>query len=312
MTDPSRTQCLATAFWIAASIDLVFIAGWVFGFLSGHAARDVADSLFCLFLLGAFGLLGVLMLIFALVHNPWFRGLALVVVAIPMLYRGIDLAKDLAGNLTAPSPQSLHQGHGYFQTPADRALADAIVSADARRVAELARAADLKAVGYQGMTFMRLALRGPVDPAVVAALLRAGANPDEDRLLFGTVAAPRGQNVMIDPKNEPLLRSVLATGIDLNHPDLDGSPRFFSALDWPEGLELMLEHGANVEAEDAKGNTAIMDAVEFGQQCWPAIDVLLKHGARKDHVAHDGRSLREVVKDVLAQSGRAPPQLSNP
>src|SRR5262249_22185536 len=152
-------------------------------------------------------------------------------------------------------------------------------------------------------------------PGVVAALLRAGANPDQgQQMLFGSINdGPQADSgAMITGKNEPLLRAVIDAGVDLNHKDLQGQPRFFSALRWGEGLAFMLEHGANAEAEDAKGNTAIMLAVMLWQ--WPAVDVLLAHGARIDRLNHEGVSLRDLVMEKLERYRRdrrdAPPQLS--
>ena len=157
MTEVPRAQGLATVFWIAASLNLLFIAGWVLDFVQGNA-RGQADGLIFLFLIGVVVLLGGLMVVFARVYNPVFRGLALVVVAIPLLHRGVVFAKNQAETLASPSRASLLAGHGYFQSPADCALADAIVAGDARKVAELAPAANLKAVGFDGMTFLKLAL----------------------------------------------------------------------------------------------------------------------------------------------------------
>lgn len=74
----------------------------------------------------------------------------------------------------------------------------------------------------------------------------------------------------------------------------------------------MLEHGANTEAEDQQGNTAIMVAVMLWY--WPSIDVLLAHGAQIDRVNHDGKSLRDLVLEKLERYRRdqrdAPSQLS--
>ncbi|MBV8701119.1 hypothetical protein [Bradyrhizobium sp.] len=70
---------------------------------------------------------------------------------------------------------------------------------------------------------MRLALEnGHADPAVVAALLRAGANPDDDQqYLFGSISDGGGatSGAMITGKNERLLRAV----VDGSRPEPLGS-----------------------------------------------------------------------------------------
>jgi len=133
-------------------------------------------------------------------------------------------------------------------------------------------------------------------------------------MLFGSVndGSQADSGTMITGRNERLLRAVIDAGVDLNHRDPQGQPRFFSALRWPEGLVLMLEHGADVAAEDTKGNTALMVAVMLWQ--WPAIDVLLAHGAPIDRVNHEGVRLRDLVTEKLERYRKdqrdAPPQLS--
>jgi ankyrin repeat protein len=219
----------------------------------------------------------------------------LLVVAAPMSY----VIRFVTEFVTTPSDEALEAGHGYFTVRAERALADAIVAGDGAKVASLAPAANLNARGWDDMTFMRLAIEnGRAKPEVVAALLKAGIDPDQDQqYLFGSMNDGSGatSGAMITGQNETLLRAVIDTGVDVNHQDREGNPRFFSALRWPEGLAVLLERGADTEAEGRDGYTAIMYAVMLWH--WPAIDVLLAHGARLDHVAHDGRSLRDLVSE---------------
>jgi ankyrin repeat protein len=234
-------------------------------------------------------------------------GVALVA-ALPLSYG----ARYVVLFATTPSATALEAGHGYFTGTANRALADAVVARDAARVVSLAPSANVNAVGWNRMTFMRLALEdGRADPDVVAALLRAGADPDQDnQLLFGFITeSDADYGVMIKEKNERLLRAVINAGVDLNQWNREGYPRFFSALKWPQGLALMLEHGANTQAEDKNGYTAIMWAVML--RYWPSIEVLLAHGARLDHVAPDGKSLRSIVSEERGRlNGEIPPQLA--
>jgi ankyrin repeat protein len=102
------------------------------------------------------------------------------------------------------------------------------------------------------------------------------------------------------------LRAVIDAGVDLNQRDSVGKPRFFALLRWPEGLAFALEHGANIEAEEQDGYTAIMLAVAWDY--WPAVDVLLAHGARIDHVDRHGGSLRDLVIQKLAWYRTYPPK----
>jgi len=83
----------------------------------------------------------------------------------------------------------------------------------------------------------------------------------------------------------------------------------FVGYDWPEGLALVLDHGADTEAQDAMGYTEIMRAARA--QSWPTVEALLAHGARIDHVANDGRGLRDLLPEAIAgYRGEIPPRIA--
>jgi hypothetical protein len=302
---------LAKLFWIVAGGDIVLALAMILKIASGPASRYdyLVEIIIVIFIV----LVGLMMGIVRLIRHPVAYWIGLVLAAVPPLSYGGQI---VALYVTTPGEQALESGRGYFSSSADRALAAAIVAGDTAKVTSLAPTANPSAAGWNGMTFMRLALLdGHANPDVVAALLRAGADPDQgQQMLFGSMndGSQADSGAMITEKNERLLRAVIDAGVDLNHPDPQGQPRFFSAVRWPEGLALMLEHGANIEAEDKTGNTAIMLAVMLWH--FPAVDVLLAHGARTDHVNHDGVSLRDLVTEKIERYRKdrreAPPQLT--
>jgi hypothetical protein len=302
---------LRRLFWIVAGADIVLALALLLKIATGPVSHY--DYLVEALVLGFIVLVGAVMAVVALIRKPVAYGIGLALALVPPLGYAAQIVGDF---LTSPSQQEQEAGRGYFTAPGDRALADAIVAGDAAKVASLLPAANPNAVGWNGMTFMRLALvDGHANPDVVAALLWAGANPEQgQQMLFGSVndGSAADSGAMITGKDERLLRAVIDAGVDLNHRDLQGQPRFFSALRWPDGLALMLDHGADVEAEDAKGNTALMLAVMLWY--WPAIDVLLAHGARVDRVNHAGVKLADLVTEKLERyrndKRNAPPQLS--
>ena len=311
MTGGWRSKWLQIAFWTVTGLESAWFLTWFADFAStGPQGEFGGLAAIVMFVIAC--VLALIMLLFALVRNRVVRGIALVLVVGPPLSWGVESSLFF---LRTPGEEALAAGHGYFTRPADRALADAVVAGDSGKVAERASAANTNAIGWNGMTFLKLALNdGHGDPAIVAALLRAGADPDQDnQLLFGYMTEDSGDNgLMIRQKNLPLLRAVAEAGVDLNHENQENLPRFFSALKWPEGLAIMLEHGANTETEDKDGNTAITWAVKLSY--WPSIDVLLAHGASIDHVAHDGQSVRDAVQAQLDRfqrdRGNLPPQLA--
>jgi hypothetical protein len=306
--DRVRRKWLPALFWIIASGDLLFLLATLLDAWTHPSGEFAGLAVFVLLVIT--GLAGLIVGVVALIRKPVAYAIGLALMAWPPLLYGIQFITEF---VTTPSNEAREAGHGYFTSAADRALADAIVAGDSVKVASLAPAANLNARGWDDMTFMRLALEnGHAQPAVVVALLKAGIDPDQDQqYLFGSMNDGSGatSGAMITGQNERLLRAVIDTGVDLNRQDREGNPRFFSALRWPEGLAIMLEHGADTEAEDKNSYTAIMYAVMLWH--WPAIDVLLAHGARLDHVANDGHSLRDLVAEKSERlHDEMPPELA--
>lgn len=287
---------MARLFWIVAGVDmLVLLALAADTVVDPHG--QFAGLVLAMFVIGIL-LLGVIMVGVALIRRPVAYWIGLALVVWPPVYWA---AAYVGPWVMTPAESSLAAGHGYFEGAPERALADAIVAGDATKVAALAPAANLDTVGWDRMTFMRLALDDRhANPAVVVALLKAGADPEQDQqYLFGSMndGSQATSGAMITGKNETLLRAVIDAGVDLNRLDREGNPRFLTALRWPEGLAMMLEHGANTETESKDGKTALMWAVMLWH--WPAVDVLLAHGAHAEHVDHEGTSLRDLVAEKL-------------
>ena len=300
---------LSRSFWIVAVANLLL--GLVLMVQVATSVTSRYDGLVQLLLLGFLVLTVALAALVAWIDRPVAYGIGLALALLPPVAVGSQLMEGVVARLGGGAEAAA----GAFAGRAERALAQAILAGDAGAAAAALAAANPNAVGRHGMTFLRLALsEGRADPAIVAALLRAGADPDQDhQMLFGSVndGSVAESGAMITGRDEALLRAVLAAGVDLDQADPQGQPRFFSALRWPEGLALMLRHGADIEAADREGNTAIMVAVLLWH--WPAIDVLLAQGARLDRVNQRGQSLRDIVLDRLdryRRDGReAPPQL---
>ena len=258
---------LASAFWIAACGNLVLPLILLFRIVAGPNSRY--DGLLAVLLLGFIVVVCVVMGVVALIRKPAAYVVGLVLAIVPLVSIAGQYVSGLVAQVTAPSEAALQAGHGYFTGDTNRALADAIVARDGAKVAAILPTANPNAFGWNRMTMLRLALEdGHAVPDIVAALLRAGADPDQSQqILFGGLTLSGADTgAMISNKNEPLLRAVLDTGVDLNSRDPVGYPRFFSGLKWPEGLALMLAKGANIEAEDKSGNTRSEER-RVGKEC---------------------------------------------
>ena len=64
-------------------------------------------------------------------------------------------------------------------------------------------------------------------------------------------------------------------------------------------------NGVDTETQDDTGYTEIMRAARAGS--WPTVELLLSHAARTDHVGNDGRTLRDLLTEAIAQSHGALP-----
>ncbi len=300
MSDEKGKPWLAKLFWIVAcgSVLLVLVPGldeW-------NHPRGQFSGLAAISLFAIVGCLAVVVAIVAAIRKPMAYGIGLALVSVPAVWFVLNSASNLAQRAAAPSIADQETGRGYFSTPADRALAEAIVAGDAAKVASLAPAANLGAVGWGNMTFMRLALEnGHANHEVLAILLRNGIDPDQSASIL--------YEMIYSQKDEALLRVVIDSGVDLSKHMGRGSWFSFVGYNWPEGLALVLDHGANTEAQDAMGYTEIMRATRA--QSWPTVESLLAHGARIDHVGNDGRSLRDLLPEAIAgYRGEIPPRIA--
>lgn len=152
------------------------------------------------------------------------------------------------------------------------------------------------------MTFMRLALEnGGANRDVLGILLRNGIDPDQaSSLLYQSIYRE---------KDTALLRVVIDSGVDLAKHMGKGHWFLFVGYNWPEGLALVLDHGADTEAKDAMGYTEIMRATRA--QSGPTVEALLAHGARTDHVGNDGLGLRDLLPKAIAEyRGEIPPRIA--
>lgn len=291
MPDNKNAPWLPKLFWMAACSNVLLVL--IPSTQEVNHPQGEFSGLVVIGLLLIILYLAVVTAVVAAIRKPIAYGVGLALVSVPLLWWSTMAMNILVQRLAAPSIEDQEAGRGYFTTPTDRALADAIVAEDAAKVVSLAPAANLGAVGWGQMTFMRLALgSGHANPDVLAALLRAGIDADQDSSALYLI--------IYNEKNEALLRLVIDAGVDLNKHMGRGQWIYFARYDWPEGLALILDHGADTEAQDAMGYTEIMRAVQA--ESWPTAELLLTHGARIDHVGNDGRSLRDLLPEAIARS----------
>lgn len=194
-----------------------------------------------------------------------------------------------------------------FRDPAQQQLAAAILGGDAARVAELARRAKLNESSSQDMTLLNLAVRTPgaATPAIVKALLEAGADPNltNDRGWVMPLTSA------ISSRQSEVVAALLEHRADPNQLDGNREPAFYCAVKSTDETRLvyfrqMLDHGADLNAVNKDGQTALMMAAIFGNA--GAMNLLLDRGADARRVDHERRSALDYVRRRMGESSPPP------
>jgi hypothetical protein len=300
MPERKTSQRLSAIFWsVAFASALLVLVPTLHDF--NHPAGEFG-GLVVLFDLIVVAFVAITIAVVAIFRRTLAYAIGLALLAGPALLFGAGALNNAISQVNAPTEAEVRAaeearaaGHGYFTREPDRALADAIVAGDAARVAALAPAADMHVVGESQMTFMELALEdGRAKRDVVAALLKAGADPDQDHgRLFDLLESEKGKG---DGREAIFLRLAIESGVDVNHLDRDGRPRFFGAMCWgtPGTIAFMLDHGVNIETEDRDGDTVVQWLAKWCDA--NHVDTLLARGAHSDHLNHAGKNLRDIVQ----------------
>ncbi|MBN8731102.1 MAG: ankyrin repeat domain-containing protein [Acidobacteria bacterium] len=135
--------------------------------------------------------------------------------------------------------------------------------------------------------------------ACVQALLKAGAKADQ-RTADGTEAPLYGA-----VHNPDMVEALLAAGADA-HFGMQYRPALIAAAYFgagmctkaTESMRLLLKAGADVNAAESGGFTALSAAAVYG--CPGMVKLLLDSGARVDHRMQNGQTLLEWVKMAQA------------
>jgi hypothetical protein len=193
-----------------------------------------------------------------------------------------------------------------FPDGPQRALARAVSSGNAGKAKQLAPTAKLNQPSESGNTFLSLALLNmtPGTVEMVRALLKAGADPNQATEKGWTIPLVRA----ILLKNADLIKALLDAGADPNQPNPYGTVSYHVALDDPDPANLgifvlLLDRGGKLEAADASGRTALMNAAMAGN--WRAMDVLLQRGANRNAKDKDGKTASDYNQAKFGEFERS-------
>lgn len=139
--------------------------------------------------------------------------------------------------------------------------------------------------------------------SVVRALLDHGANVN-DRDKYGASLLHHAAEF----SDDDLMKLLLERRADANLADSAGDTPLMKASD-AKTIEMLVEHGANINAIDLDRRTALMWAI--GQGKVDVVRTLLEHGAKVGVTDSDGRTALNYVSDIHAinENDPEPPKI---
>ena len=185
----------------------------------------------------------------------------------------------------------------YF-TGSQLDLANAISKLQLNHVKPLAKKTDLNKPGNQGMTLLFYALLTAKDNKqnglkVLSILVSAGADPVQPVPGMTSVA------VFAAKSDSPsYLKALVDGGMSVNAKYRSTPIIFYTANDVTlDNLMFLVERGANVNASNGVGRTALMDSIDVMQL--DTVNYLLNHGANPNAVNNLGVGFSSKLEDKI-------------
>jgi hypothetical protein len=289
---------LTLLFWLVVLLNLAVIGFWFVLALAAAPSSHTDPLQVVGIALIPVLLLAVLAFVFHRSTAPLWRIAATLLAAAPALWFTVTLVVDKA-QIASVSDSSGQLT--FFPAGPARDLALAMQKNDATAVAALLPQVKVNEPGYEGMTLLTLAMRQlrtrPKEHEILRLLLKAGANPNAAPGNLDSLPLATALQLGAKTGPEPVTL-LLAAGANPNALGAFGTPAYFNAIgpadESPDLLLALLERGADINAKDKQGHSALHRAATLPN--WKATLLLLQRGADRTQVrSFQGQSLQEMV-----------------
>lgn len=268
------------AFWALVVLDVLGIGLF---FLLGLAAAGSTKSnpilvALLLLVLPALPLVAAVFM-FTRTTSPGIKFFALLSAAAPLL---IAVAGRTFAEATMRLTTNEEGEMTWYRAGPEREIAEAIMRNDSATVARVAPTAKVNKKGAAGMTLLVLSLRQMEESpeaqvAIVRSLLAAKADPNLDGQYDYPLALAVGESgkAGLEP-----MKMLLDAGANPNQRTSFSHPVWFSGTfvaASPEALPMLLDRGADINAETKDGETALISVAMTRR--WDVALLLLQRGA---------------------------------
>lgn len=295
-------------FWSVVGLDAALFLGLLISMLAqgggGGGADGGREMGIFFFVMVPLILIGGAVCLYAFSRSPPWKILALIIVAGPGLFiAGGQIRSAYIDYVVRQNAL----GRGYFSTPAMKSMGAAVVQADLTTLQRLGPTVDVNAVGERGTTLIGMATEqafGAQDEkharrtrSVIETLIRLGAKPGP------------AMSAALKVQDPAVLNALLKAGADPNALTEQGSPLVFEWLSiMPvENLRLLIQHGLNVNV--IQYNTPLAVEVTLKRR-WDLLLLLAQSGADLHKPRNDGRNVADELAirvEEAKSEGREPP-----
>lgn len=293
-------------FWSIVALDVALFVGLFVSMLvqRGGSENGGREMGIAFFVIAPLLLIGVAVLLYVLSSSTVWKVISLVIVAGP----GLMIAGgQIRGAYIDYVVRQNALGRGYFSSAAMKSMGSAVVQADLTTLQRLGPTVDVNAVGERGVTLIGMATDQAFDApdekrtrrrlAVIETLLRLGAKPGP------------AMSTALKVKDPAVLTALLNAGADPNGLTEQGGALVFEWLaTMPvENLRLLIQHGLNVNV--VQHRTPLPVEVTL-QRRWDLLLLLAQSGADLTKPRDDGRNVADELSirvEEAKSEGREPP-----